>query len=239
MKIIRFLLLGFIVSIITPVVSQTLDSLYTKSDAFFKAHTKNGLVDYKSLHSNIVELESLYKTIGSTNLVDKTDDEKIAFYINAYNLIVIRQVAKYYPLKSVLNRSGFFNAEKHLVAGEKLTLDQIEKIKTIKVYKDPRVHFAFSCAALGCPQLASFAFKPSNLNSSLESRTKRAINDPTFTKIDSIKKRVQLSRIFEWYSKDFTTDGDIISYLNKYRTEKIPANYKVSYYEYDWALNEL
>ena len=187
----------------------------------------------------MTKVAGLYQIIGATSLEGKSDNEKIAFHINAYNLIVIHQVAKYYPLKSVLNRSGFFNAEKHLVAGEKLTLDEIEKVKTIGVYKDPRVHFAFSCAATGCPQLASFGFEPSTLNTTLDSRTKRAVNNSDFTKVDDQKKRVYLSKIFEWYAKDFTTNGDVITYLNKYRAKKIPSDYKVSYYEYDWNLNEL
>lgn len=68
-------------------------------------------------------------------------------------------------------------------------------------------------------------------------KTKIAINDPSFIKYDG--KRLKISRIFEWYTKDFTQFGSLVDFVNKYRSEKVPDNTKVGFYSYDWALNEI
>lgn len=208
------------------------------ADIFLKTHVKDGKVDYPNLKDNFVELEQLYKQLAEVDLSNAGKNEKMAFYINAYNVIVIHQIAKYYPLKSALDKNGFFDKVKHQVAGEELTLDQVEKGKVIIPYRDPRVHFAFSCAAIGCPELANFAFMPENLDRKLEERTKNAINNPDFILLNNSDNEVKLSMIFKWYDKDFKMkEQSILAYINKYRNEPIPDSYTISYYSYNWDLN--
>jgi hypothetical protein len=166
-----------------------------------------------------------------------SDAEKKSFYINAYNLIVIYQVSKYYPLKSPLDASGFFDAVRHKVAGESLTLNVLEYKKLLIPHKDARIHFALACAAKSCPPLASFAFSAESLDTELDKRTRLSINDAEWLRVSN--GSVQLSKIFQWYDKDFLREGgSILGFVNAYRTTKIPANYRIDYYEYDWALND-
>jgi hypothetical protein len=173
-------------------------------------------------------------------LTAANDKEIQAFYINAYNLIVIHQISKLYPIKSALDQNGFFNKVKHKVAGEMLTLDQIEKGKVILKYNDARVHFAFSCAANSCPELANFAYRPDMLDVQLDERTRKTLNDPVFTIVDKQNKKVELSMLFKWYQKDFEQNGmNNLGFVNRYRNESIPDNYSVSFYEYDWGLNAM
>ncbi|MEQ8924241.1 MAG: DUF547 domain-containing protein [Fulvivirga sp.] len=217
-----------------------LPTFYAESNTFFNKYVHNGLVAYKSVKANFSEIQSLYDEIGAMNLAKASDKEKQAFYINAYNLVVIYQVAKYYPLKSPLDQSGFFDKVKHQVAGESITLNFLEIKKLLLTYKDPRFHFVLACAAKSCPPLASFAFTPDNLDSKLTERTKKAINDKEWLKVDASNKNVALSKIFEWYQKDFTMNGanSVVDFINKYRTTPIPSSYAVSHYEYNWSLNE-
>ena len=121
-----------------------------------------------------------------------------------------------------------------------MTLNYLEIKKLILTYKDPRIHFALACAAVSCPPLANFAFKPSSMDASLTNRTQNALNDKEWLKVNGSSKKVELSKIFEWYKKDFTMNGQksVIDFINQYRSTPIPTNYKVSHYEYDWALNE-
>jgi len=218
--------------------NQSLTNFNQSADAFLKKHVKNGKVDYKTLKSNFIEIDQLYQSLGSVNVNDLSKDEKMAFYINAYNIIVIRQITDYYPLKSALDKNGFFDKVKHKVGGEMLTLDQIEKGKVIIPFRDPRVHFAFSCAAIGCPELGNFAYTASNLNAKLNERTNNAINNPEFIKVNAGKNEVKLSMIFKWYAKDFTVSApDVLAYINDYRNQKIPSSYAINYYPYDWSLN--
>lgn len=220
--------------------STDLSSFYERSDAFFKKYVHNGLVTYKLIKSNFSDIQSLYASVETMNLASASDKEKQAFYINAYNLIVIYQVTKYYPLKSPLDQSGFFDKVKHTVAGEPITLNYLEIRKLLLTHKDARFHFALACAAQSCPPLASFAYTPDNLDSKLTERTKKALNNKDWLKVDTSNKKVGLSKIFDWYKDDFTMKGEtsVIEFINKYRSEPIPTSYGISYYEYNWNLNE-
>jgi hypothetical protein len=217
---------------------QPLSSFNQAADAFLKKYVEKGKVDYKSLKQNFSEVDKLYLQLAGINLTAASKNDKMAFYINAYNVIVIRQITEYFPLKSALDKNGFFDKVRHQVGGEELTLDQIEKGKVIIPFRDPRVHFAFSCAAIGCPELGDFAYTAENLQGMLEQRTRSAINNPEFIIVDPATKEVKLSMIFKWYEKDFMiNEPSVLAYINKYSSTPIPDGYTVSYYKYNWDLN--
>ena len=108
----------------------------------------------------------------------------------------------------------------------------------IAEFKDPRFHFVLACAAMSCPKLYNLAYKPDNLEKLMEERTSLALNDKDFTRVNTSANQISLSKIFEWYKKDFEMEGTTIEFVNKYLDSKISTNYRVSYYEYDWTLNE-
>lgn len=217
----------------------SLSAFTQEADEFFNSYVENGLVDYQAVKQNMNEIEALYQQIGGMKVQNLSETEKKAFYINAYNLIVIRQIAKNYPVKSPMDITGFFDQQKHKVAGEMLTLNALEKQKLLQTYQDARIHFVLVCAAQSCPPLASYAFQANQLDQQMEQLTREALNDNTFIRVKSRQEEVAISKIFEWYSSDFTREAaSALAYINQYRDEKIPSSYKVSYYEYDWALNE-
>ncbi|MFC2100850.1 DUF547 domain-containing protein [Bacteroidota bacterium] len=223
----------------TIAVDKTDIIFFDQVDAFYKKYVKNGLVAYNQLN-NSLELRSLVKTIEMTDLSDADAAIRKAFYINAYNIIVINAVVEYFPIKSVMEVNGFFDVEKHLIAGEMMTLSDLEKNKLLKVYKDARFHFVLVCGAIGCPPITDFAYRPEKLDVQLEIQTKKALNNPEFLKILIAKNTVELSEIFKWYIQDFGgTKKAVIQFINKYRTSKIPDEYTVGYYTYDWNLNLL
>ena len=216
------------------------DEFFQKSDLFLKKYTMKGLVSYAKIKQNLSEVEELYEMVGNMKIDQLSPDKKKAFYINAYNIIVIYQVSKYYPLKSAMDQSGFFDKVKHNVGGKPMSLNALEIIHLLKAFPDARIHFALACAAKSCPPLASFAFLPGKLDEQLENRTRLAINDSGFIKVDTKAKKVGISMIFKWYARDFDKDGqNARSFINKYKSQKIPADYSVEFYEYDWALNDM
>ncbi|WKN40997.1 DUF547 domain-containing protein [Tunicatimonas pelagia] len=222
------------------VPAKTLATFFADADKFLNQWVMKGNVNYTGVKKNFAQIESLYQQIGEMNLSQATNTEKKAFYINAYNLAVIYQVAKYYPLKSPLNKSGFFDQVDHKIAGEKMTLNFLEIKKIVLPYGDPRIHFAVACAAKSCPPLASFAYVPDQLDKQLAERTKKSVNNNEFVQVKSSANQVAVSKIFDWYEKDFTKGGQtIIEFLNKYRSTTIPTSYRVTYYEYDWSLNDM
>ncbi|MDQ4139550.1 MAG: DUF547 domain-containing protein [Bacteroidota bacterium] len=237
MKIIISWILLFLLCL-TSFAQNTIPAFTFEADSFLKKYVANGKVAYAVIKKEEKSIQSLTNKISAINLQGLPDNSKKAFYINAYNLLVIQAVANAYPLKSVMDKPGFFDKTLHTVAGEKLTLNDLEKKKLLQPYQDARLHFALACAAVSCPPLASYAYTLNGLNAQLDSRTKQAINNPTFIKVNSKNQQVLISKIFDWYKTDFTKDNQtVLSFLNTYRTDKIPGNYQLGYYEYDWRLN--
>ncbi len=216
-----------------------ISSFITLADGFFKKYVSNGQVAYSKIKQKSTEIEGLYKQIGDIHLNGLDDNAKKAFYINSYNLIAIYVITKHYPLKSPMDVKGFFDKELHTVAGEKMTLNDLEKKKLLQPYKDARFHFALVCAARSCPLLPSFAFQPDKLDQQLTERATLALNNKEWVRVYPEQKKVGLSKIFDWYKADFTSDGrTALEWINSFRKEKIPNNFVVGYYEYDWALNK-
>lgn len=231
--LLTFLFLGLL---ITQVNAQ---NFFQDADDFFSKYVSDGRVAYAELKKNPSDVNALAKQIAELNLNNKrvTEDFMKAFYVNAYNILVIKQVVDRYPIYGPLKVDGFFDRVSHDVMGKKLTLNQLEKEVLYAQFPDPRLHFVLVCAAKGCPPVASFAYKPGGLNEALDDRTRHVLNLEGFIRVK--KKRVELSQIFDWYNADFerTSDSEI-AFINKYRDQKIDSKVSLSYYQYDWSLNE-
>ena len=219
------------------VFSQALDnSFYTQADKFFKKHVTNGKVDYANAKTSST-LKTLITRIENTNLSNADNLNKKAFYINAYNLLVINAAAKAYPIGSVLDNAGFFDKVKHKVAGQTTTLNNLEKDKLLKPTKDARLHFVLVCGAIDCPPIVNFAYTPEKLDIQMETQTRKALNNPQFIKTSGNK--VELSQIFKWYTNDFGgSQKSVIKFINKYRKNSLNPSAKFSYYNYNWQLND-
>ncbi len=234
-----YLVLLVVLSVNLVSAQTTMNGFFGEADKFFKSYVSSGLVDYGAIKRTPAKLHGLVKYIGIASLSNSSKQEKKAFYINAYNILVINQIIKNYPLKSPMDVGGFFDKNKHKIAGESLALNDIENKKLRAVYKDSRLHFVLVCAALSCPTIANYAYKPATLEQQLNARTRLALNSRSFIQLKSADKKVLISEIFKWYKADFTNaTGTLTAYLNKYRKMKVPADYKVGYYTYNWTLNK-
>ena len=221
----------------TASASQT-DTFFKQTDAFLSKYVQNGRVDYTSVQKNQEHLDNLLQLIADAKVTAMNDDTFKAFHINAYNLYVIKGILAKYPVNSPLDIKGFFDKTTYNIAGNSYTLNDIEnKILRKKYPNEPRFHFALVCAGLGCPPIIPEAYTPQKLETQLQRQTKLAVNNPEFIKVKGNK--VQLSQIFEWYKEDFVKKGNEVDFLNLYRIEKIPAKSKISYYSYDWKLNDV
>lgn len=219
--------------------SQDFNTFFNNADAFFKANVSNGKVAYDNINDNQESLDALLKLAENIS-VSKDDAETYqAFWINAYNLSVIKGIIDNYPIKSPLDKFGFFDKTTYKLAGKKITLNDIEHKLLRAQFKDARFHFVLVCGAIGCPPLINEAYLPNTLETQLETQTKLALNGNYFIKLNVKKKRVEVSEILKWYKEDFTMNGTSeIDFINTYRTEKIPDSFKLSYFTYNWNLNK-
>jgi len=228
-------ILSFHLIIINTLHAQNTDkSFYETIDLFYKNYITSGLVDYKLLKSNIAELDSIVKIVGVYS--PSNEQDKKTFLINAYNIFVIKQLTDAYPVKSPQDVKGFYDNKLFTVFGKKYSLNEIENNELRKVYKDPRFHFVLVCGALGCPPIINDVYTPGDLETQLSTQTKLALNNNGFLKIEGNK--VLLSEIFKWYEDDFTKQQKVIEFINQYREVKIPNDYTIDYYPYDWRINE-
>jgi hypothetical protein len=216
--------------------AQATQSFYDEPDTFFCTFVSDGKVDYKAIKASPESLTSLLEKAKNSRVSPSEAKDYQAFWINAYNLSVIKGIIDNFPIKSPLDKKGFFDEVSYELGGTSITLNDIENKKLRAVFiKEARFHFVLVCAGLGCPPIISMAYTPSSLEAQLERQTILALNNPNFIRVNGNK--VELSQIFEWYKSDFTQAGSEVDYINKFRKEAIPSDAKVSYYPYDWRLN--
>lgn len=225
-------MIGFVVS------GQELSNYIDHTDKFLKTHVENGRVKYADIKKDPKGLWDALQ-MARTISVSKSDSSNYqAFWVNTYNLLVIKGVIENYPISSPLDVPDFFDKITFRVEGIDLTLNDIEnKLLRANFPNEPRFHFVLVCAGLGCPSIKDGAYRPLLLKEQLQEQTVKALNDPNFIKVD--KNKVEVSQIFEWYHGDFVkNDLSLKDFINQYRKEKLPEKAILSYYPYDWSLND-
>ena len=235
-----------LLSVLTLVISTVLFSSEKPDHTIWDRYLTNyvsssGTVNYKSMKVNMDSLDAyLLELRDHAPQTDWTSNEKLAYYINAYNAYTIKFVLSKYPVASVkdISFSGkdIWNFKMANLGGTNYTLNQIEN-DILRKMNEPRIHFAINCASKSCPKLLNEAYDADKMNSQLTSATKTFINDSKHNIL--AEKKLQLSALFEWYSTDFNVDGKtLIDFLNLYSNITIQAGAKIEYLEYDWSLNE-
>jgi len=211
-----------------------------------------GRVDYNRLKSDaadMAKLEKVFASVAASSPVSQPDKyptkaAKEAYYLNAYNVCVWKNVLTRLPkLKNVdSEKASFFYFTKFNIGGKEMNLVDLEKDQVRKQFKDGRVHFALNCASGGCPQLPPYAFTPQKLEQQLDKEARKFINEKRNVDYDPASKKLKLSHIFDWYKEDFgKADANVIAWINNYRAPdaKVPADAKIEYVDYDWTLNDV
>jgi hypothetical protein len=215
---------------------------YALLDDVLVQNVRNGYVDYDGIAAN----PKFAQFVGQ--LADKPEPfaspaAKLAYYINAYNALAIRGILDGYSPATRFGRFRFFRMHDMRVAGEDLTLEDIEH-ERLRPDGDPRIHFAIVCASISCPRLANRAYLPETLDAQLDGAAQRFVNDITRNQFDIGQKSAFLSQIFDWYRADFEqAAGSLPKYLARYvqepatRAALLEGRLAVTYLPYDWELN--
>jgi len=196
----------------------------------------NGNVDYLGFKKESENLNRYLEQLGSKTVNENwSREKKLAYYINLYNAATVKLILNNYPLTSITDINKPWDKKWIKYGGELISLGEIEH-KILRKMNEPRIHFAINCASFSCPKLLNEAYTEDKLHKQLDKVTKDFINDPSRNIIS--ENKVELSKIFKWYKKDFENNGSLIAYLNQYLKSSINPDAKIEYIKYNWSLNE-
>ncbi|MEO1230658.1 MAG: DUF547 domain-containing protein [Myxococcota bacterium] len=204
-------------------------------------HVKDGRVDYRGIEKKSLKLLDGYLSKVAEADLPEGRNARIGFLADAYNALVLRSVIRHGRPRSVLDVKGFFNEEKHRVAGRDVTLDALEKKVLNPFAKDPRTHFILVCAAVGCPILEGRPFAGTDLDARMEKATRRYLAGTTGARRSG--SQLLVSKIFDWYAADFGgKDGVkdfILPRLSGKTREGLGQKPDIGYIDYNWTLNQM
>lgn len=154
--------------------------------------------------------------------LDRTE-EKLAFWINLYNGLMIDAVIQWRIQRSVKEITGFFWRAAYDVGGLRFSANSIEhgilranaphpsfpgaafgltdpRRRYAIDRLDPRVHFTLVCASRSCPPIS--VYEAPRIDKQLDQATRAFLQGGGF-ELDTARGRILLSRLFQWYSPDF------------------------------------
>ncbi len=212
--------------------------------ALLKSYVSTEGIRYEAWHNNkndVEKLSAITRQIAKTGPSSTSREASLAYHINAYNIWMLHEVLQHYPIKSVRDIApifGVFTGRRIEVAGEKMSLNHLEKQILLKDLAEPRVHFAVNCASISCPPLLSEPFTAAKVQEQLETVSHAFLSEagPHSYLPDKDGKSLRVSSLFDWYQADFDPPGTI-AFINRYRSSPLSDNLKISFLEYDWNLN--
>lgn len=212
-------------------------------DALLKNYVdESGMVNYPAFINN-QKFATYLKAIGNADLNKLTNEDKLTFYINAYNATVTKNVLDHLPINSPMDVDGFFSKIKHTIAGKEITLDELEHQFALKI--EPVLsHFGLVCAAISCPKLIRTAYKSENVFKQLEENGRVYFNDSDKNRLDRENKILYLSEVFKWFKDSFVKKyGSLketaIHFMNESDAKYLKENdITIKYMKYNWQLNK-
>ena len=202
--------------------------------------SKSGSVNYALFQKDSALLDDYLELLTKHDPDNEylSEDARKAFWINAYSAYTVKLIITHYPLNSIRDLGSkikIWDLKFIPIDGNEMSLNQIEHEILRKKFGDPRIHFAINCASVSCPILLNVAYNSDRLEVQLNEQAQVFINDASKNNISS--ESLQISKLWQWFKEDFTKDGDLISYLNKFSEIKISRKAKIEYLNYDWNLN--
>lgn len=215
--------------------------------------TSDGRVDYAAWKRSRDGISRLDAYLDHLSRVDGSQsasrEDRLAFWINAYNALTIRGILREYPTTSIRNHVSHvgYNIWKHYqlrVGDESYSLSAIEH-EILRPLGEPRIHFAIVCASIGCPPLRNETYVPERLEEQLTDNARRFFSQQQNFRIDRQYNRVELSSIFNWFAGDFGETrreqlDAIAPWLPSEQARKFirRPDVTVRYLDYDWDLND-
>ena len=223
-------------------------------------------VDYAKLAGDDAGLRSYLAKLAATDIAAVTNashEDRLAFWINAYNACMLKRVIEHYPIKkaggfhglknraagrpenSVWQIKDVFTGDHCAVAGKDRSQDEIEH-EIIRRMGDPRIHLAVNCAAISCPPLIARAYLGETLDEQLQDRVRSFMSDPTHFDVmtEGDKRTVCVNKVLDWFKEDFGDKDGIRAFFAEYadglyREALQDPDTELMFFDYDWTLNDI
>jgi hypothetical protein len=212
-------------------------------------------MNYKALKArDAATLQELRRKMAQVDVRPLSPKDRLAYWINLYNVSVVGIVVDHYPVESIRDvstdpivRLNVFKKPSVATREGKISLDEIENEKIRKVFKDPRIHFAINCAAESCPPIRPEPYVGAKLDAQLDDQTRKFLNGRHGVRLepDGDELVLHVTKILDWFADDFETwGGGRVAFLRKYlppaKVRRIDAAKKVEleFDDYSWKLND-
>lgn len=227
--------------------------------ALLQRYVRDGNVDYagwkRAGASGLAAYLGSLASVCGGHYDTWTRDQKLAFWLNAYNAYTVKLVLDHYPLASIRDIGllpGAAFREEFIPApapfGTRLSLNFVEHRILRTELGEPRIHFAIVCASKSCPALRSEAYRASVLERQLDDATRAFVRDPRKNRYDAVSRTLYLSSIFDWFDDDFErAAGSVPAFVARYADEPVASairagserseRVRVKFLDYDWSLN--
>jgi len=218
------------------VKTDSFDHSYATYNSLLKRYVINARVNYEGFINSRAEFETFLRALGSVDedvFESWTEEQRLAFWINAYNAFTIKAIIDHYPIKrsftlvgifyapsdSILQIKGVWTKLQFRALGNMVTLEEIEHETLRKKFNEPRIHMAINCASISCPDLRNEAYTPEKLEEQLADASTNFVNNPDKgVYVNEQSGKVKLSKIFKWFGDDF---------INNYGSKKLFNNYSL------------
>ena len=248
-----------------PVASESFDHGYADYAQLLALHVQGSRVAYAALKADRGALDQVIAQFDATAARGEagwTREQRMAYWINAYNAFTLRAIVDAYPIQSrwftrqprnsIRQIPGVWTTPRWRAAGRSVSLDNIEHQVLRPGFKDARIHFAVNCASVSCPPLATEPYRAGTLEAQLDAAARRYLASPEGLRLDS--NRLRVSSIFKWYGEDFVAEyspivltrpsverailGAIVRYGPPDAAVRVRnGGPEIAFLDYDWSLN--
>jgi hypothetical protein len=237
-------------------------------DELLDLNVRDGFVYYRALKGERGRLDGYVNELANVQIDSEPRNDQMAFWVNAYNAIVLQTVVDHYPIvershaypaRSIRQIPGAFERQAHRIAGRMVTLDEIEQT-VLSGFHDPRIYLALGRGAVGGGRLRSEAYTGSRLEAQLAEAASECLSHEQCVEVDRPGNKVKVSSIFSWREKDFVAayadkappvfasrspiERAVLAFVDPrlLTTERdfLEKNaFKLEYIPFDWSLNDL
>jgi hypothetical protein len=248
--------------------AQAGDARHQGYDQILDSYVRDGLVYYRTLKGDRARLDAFVASNQNTSLEAASRETQIAFWLNAYNALVLQAIVTQYPIpqrnreypaRSIRQISGAFDRTPHRVAGRTLTLDQIEQT-VLPTFSDPRLFLALGRGAMGSGRLRSEAYTAALLERQLSEIPGECVTRAPCFNADPGGRVVRFSSVFSWRESEFVkgyadkapalfaarspVERAMLAFvgprlLTTEREFMDRNDFRVEFIPFDWSLNDL